>query len=191
MAFFEEKVDQVTAYLEQQSPRDRVLALVIGVVGLLLLLYIGDLVIGGSFKSREGNNQELVKQLAQIAQLQSRFEVAKRKVERLEQRIKQAGRLNLITFLDQLSQKHSINISSMNPVSDAISATPNPSRLRERSVRISITAADLGALARFLDGIENSGQIVKVRELRMSPNFSEPAKPDFNAKVSTYDLAQN
>ncbi|MCB9638037.1 MAG: hypothetical protein H6727_03920 [Myxococcales bacterium] len=191
MAFFEEKIDQVTAYLEQQSPRDRMLALVAGIGGLLLALYVGNMVVGGSFSRQEGNNRDLAKQLAQISQLQGRFEAARRKVERLERRIKQAGRLNLLTFLDKLSQKHNINISSMTPVSDALGSDNRKKRLRERSVRVSISAADLGSLARFLDAIENSGKIVKVRQLKMSPNFSDPAKPDFNATISTYDLMQN
>jgi hypothetical protein len=89
--------------------------------------------------------------------------------------------------LDQLSQKNGINISSMTPVTGD---TASDGRLRERSVRLSITAAELGALVRFLDGIENSGKVVKVRQLEMRPNFSNPATPDFTATISTYELVK-
>ena len=188
MALFEEKIDSATDYLERLSPRDRMLLLIIGVGVLIMVSFFFSIYVGSKERSMLSNNRDLELKLRKMLTIQGEFEYARRKVRELEQRLKTTGSVNLIPFLDQISRKFSINITSMNPVSNDMSPTRKNSRITASSVRIQIQAVELANLARFLDAVENSGKIVKVVEIQLRPNFSTPSKPDVKAVISTYIL---
>ena len=188
MALFESQVERMTDYLERLSSRDRVL-LVVVIVGVVLLVgFLFSVLVGGKRRSLEANNRDLAKKLGQIMQMQGQFEQARRKVRALERQIKRNGNVQLVPFLDRLSKKNNLNITSMNPAVIEEGAKKADSRIRERAVKIRIQAAPLHNLAKFLQDIERSGKVVKVRSLRLTPNFSERTKPDIQAVIATYSL---
>ncbi len=187
MALFEEKIDAATDYIERLSPRDRMLLLVVVGGVFLLFAFFFSLYVGGKERAMVSTNRDLELKLRKMLQIKGEFEDARRKVRALEQRLKTTGSVNLIPFLDRISRKFNINITSMNPVVDEIAPRKN-SRIKASSVRIQIQAVELANLARFLDAIENSGKVVKVVELQLRPNFSDPSKPDVKAVISTYIL---
>ena len=186
MALFEQQVDSLVDYLERISPRDRMMLGVIVAGVSVLVLFLGSMFINGRQRSMEDANDQVRKKLVQIKQMQGKFEQARRQVQDLKRKLNQ-NRVNLMPFLDKLSQKYSISISSMNPETVEV-VGKNTTGIKEEAVRIQLQAVPLASLAKFLDAIENSGKVVKVRKLKLKPNFSDSAKPDVDAVISTYVL---
>jgi type II secretory pathway component PulM len=188
MALFQDQIDRLTDQLERLSPRDRMLVFIMFVAGLLLITYLTSLLIGQSIETADANNRELEIRLEDINQIQGQFEQARQKVREIEQRIA-SNNVELVRFLGDLSSQHKIDIHSMSPAT-VESRTPQKqqSKVREESVQIEMRGATLATLARFLDAIENSGHIIKVRRLRLTPNFNKPENVDVTATISTYGL---
>lgn len=188
MALFEDKIEQATDYLERLPPRDRMLLTVI-VIGVSIFVgYIGYLVVGGRLYRAEGSNKQLTKNLKTILKLEGQFKSARRRVKALERQIKD-NPVNLLDFLDKLGQKVQIKIDSMTSVPTLAGVNRKRSKIKEKSVRIEMRAVALGTLAKFLDRVENTGfKLVKVRGIRLKPNFSTPSKPDIITRISAYEI---
>lgn len=190
MALFEQQMEQVTNQLESMSSRDRMLVLVILIAGLALVGFLFNFFVGQSVRARKDTNLDLKSKLEKIMALEGQFQQARRKVLLLENRLKRQS-IRLTTFLGKQSKKFGINIDSINPVLiEGVDKKKN-SRIVPEAVRISIQGADLASLARFLDAVENSGKTVKIRQLKLNPNFTTPSKPDVTAQVVTYKLKGN
>ena len=188
MALLQESIDKTVDQLEQLTSRERMLVLVGSVAGLLLIGYIFSLWFNSSLNEIESNNQALERKLEEISRNQTKFDRAKQKVQRIKRRIAN-NRVDLSTFVSQQSQKFAISIESMNFINPrSEGAEKRDKDVLEKSVRIEMKATPLANLAKFLDSLENSGKIVKVRQLRMNPNFSNPEKIDVTATISTYSL---
>lgn len=188
MALFSEPIERLTDALEQMAPRDRSLVLLLSAAVILFVSYFGSTYISRRVRQAEEENRDLIKKLEQIAQLEAQFNQARQKVLQLENQIEK-NPVSLVPFLDQLSQKHKVTIDSMTPIT--AEGDQKEARLRERAVRISMSAVPLASLAQFFDGIENSGKIVKVRQMTIKPNFTDPTKPDVDAVVASYEIARN
>jgi hypothetical protein len=190
MALFEQQMEQITNQLESMSNRDRMLVVIIAVAGLALVAFLFNFLVGQSVRSRMDTNLELKRKLDKIMALEGQFQQARRKVLLLENRLKRQS-IQLTTFLGQQSAKFGIRIDSINPVLIDGIDSKTKSRIKPQAVRISIQGADLASLARFLDALENSGKTVKIRQLKLNPNFTTPSKPDVTAQVVTYKLKGN
>ncbi len=186
MAFLQNQIDTAVDRLEQLTSRERMLVLVGSVAGILLLGYIVSLWVNSSLTGIEGSNQVMERRLETISQIQGQYEQAQNKVRQIKRKIAN-NRVDLVRFVSAQSQTFSLNIDSMNFINDQSSSKKNKD-VAERAVRIELKKAPLANLAKFLDALENSGKIVKVRKLRMRPNFAEPDKIDVSATVATYTL---
>lgn len=186
MAFLQNQIDTAIDRLEQLTARERMLVLVGSVAGILLMGYIISLWVNSNIESIEGTNQAMERKLETISRIQGQYEQAQNKVRQIKRKIAN-NRVDLVRFVSAQSQTFSLNIDSMNFISAQEGRNKNK-EVAERAVRVELKKAPLANLAKFLDAIENSGKIVKVRKLRMRPNFSEPDKLDVTATIATYSL---
>lgn len=187
MALFQEQTDKLMDQLEQLSGRERMLVGVGGFAAVVLFGFILSFFLNSSLRSQESNNRDLEIKLERILQKQSEYVAARKKVKELENRIQTRGVRSLIPYLDRASRAYQLRITSMNPIVLERAGKRN-SRVIEKSVRIELNKADLGAIARFFQKVERSGRVVKVRRLTMRPNFVDSKRVNVVAIVSSYIL---
>ena len=185
MALFEEQFEGVTEYLERLAPRERTVLLAGVGAGVALLGFLLYLWIGGSLDNRLADNTDRTRKLEKILQLEGEFDRARKKVAQIERRVA-SNRVNLISFLDQVSRSTGVSISQMDPAPEATSR--RGSRVKEETVRVNIAKVKVGPLARFMDRIENSGRLVKIRRLIVKPTFANRTVLEVSLHVSTYRL---
>ena len=130
-------------------------------------------------------DSRLQRELEKILQLEGEFDRARKKVAQIERRVA-SNRVNLISFLDQVSRSTGVSISQMDPAPEATSR--RGSRVKEETVRVNIAKVKVGPLARFMDRIENSGRLVKIRRLIVKPTFANRTVLEVSLHVSTYRL---
>lgn len=189
MAFIQEQIDALIDRLEQLTSRERTLVLIGSFAGLILFVYILSLWIGGNLDSMDARNISLEQRLEEINRIQGQYDQAQNRVRELKRRIANNS-VDLVRFVSTKGQEFSVTIDSMNFITPEESGSSKNKEVDEKSVRIEIKKVPLANLAKFLDALENSGSIVKVRRLRMAPNFSAPEQIDVSATISTYSLKQ-
>lgn len=185
MALFQNQIDKVVDQLETISARERMLLLVGGLAALLLGGFLVSLLISSSLQQQESTNREMELNLEKILRKQGEYFAARKKVKQMEARIRTKGVTRLIPYLDSASKRFQLRIESMRNVSLDV-REGKKKRVKELSVRVELLKADLGAVARFFESVERSGRVVKVRQLRMRPNFSDSKKVDVVAVVSSF-----
>ena len=185
MALFEERIDAATDYLERLSPRDRMLMMVIVVGVLVFVTFIGNFIVTSKLRSAIDERESLTNVLKGIQQNMRQFDYARQKNLRLEKQIRENGNVQLFSYLERKGKDYQIKIASMREVSPP-TRPKKKTKIKEKAVRIELQQVGLANLAKFLDSIENSGKIVKVRQLELKPNFKTPGTPDVVALISTY-----
>ncbi len=185
MEFIQNQIDRLVDQLERLSPRERLLIVSAAVAGIAMVFYLTSLFIGSALNSLREENRTLVAKLEEIYRLEPIYRQAKAKIEAVKSRLAN-NRVDLVRFLSDLSNRYNLLIQSMTPEREE--SKDLDQSVKEESVRIEMQAVPIGELAKFLDAIENSGKIVKVRRLKLRPNFTQPDKLDVMATISSFTL---
>ena len=185
MEFVQSQIDRLVDQLERLSPRERLLIVTTAVSVAAVIFYLLSLFIGSSLDSLRVENRSLASKLEEIYRLEPLYRQARAKIEEVKARLAN-NRVDLVRFLSDLSNRFNLLIQSMTPEKEE--SKDLDSSVREESVRIEMQAIPIGELAKFLDAIENSGKIVKVRRLKLRPNFTQPDKLDVIATISSFTL---
>jgi len=170
--------------LKNLTPRERKLIVGAGVVGILVLLYLGiDTIMSNyyAFDSKIDLNRE---ELKKIDLLRSQHLETKQKLDIVKAKLKKMPKdFSLISFVEKLADQENIreNIGSQKP-----KTLPLNEDYEESSVEIQMSNINLDRLVNFIHKIENSGHLLKVKQLRMKTKYNDRDLLSVTLQVTTY-----
>jgi type II secretory pathway component PulM len=174
---------RLTAAFGNLSPRERTLvssaAIIAGVALAYFALVVPVLAIGSRASDRldaaETEYQVMKRLRAEYADVQQRL-------SGVEGRITRGSRGSLRTTLESLAQKSFVIVESMEP-----QAAPSNDRYRETKVEVGLKGVTLPQTVSYLHEIENSGELLTVKSLRIRTRVDKPDLLDVVFTVSSFE----
>jgi general secretion pathway protein M len=167
------------------TPRDRRLASIVafGLAGLLLL----GLPIGLEFliSSRHGGVDELRQALSDVQDARGKLRDHQAKKDAIAARYAKKAPA-LAGFIEQAARKEKLEVTDSVDRPD----TPLGKHFIERGTVVHLKKAGMYSIAKFLEGIERSGDAVAVSRLSIRKRTGEPDSFDVEVGVSAYDRAE-
>jgi len=167
------------------TPRDRRLAsiLAFGLAGLIVL----GLPIGLEFliASRHTAVDELRQALSDVQDARGKLRDHQAKKDAIAARYAKKAPA-LAGFIEQAARKEKLEVTDSVDRPD----TPLGKHFVERSTVVHLKKAGMYSIAKFLEGIERSGDAVAVSRLSVRKRTGEPDSFDVEVGVSAYDRAE-
>ncbi len=174
----------LTDYLARLNPRERLILLVGGFVGAMLLIWA----LGISpLLSDVGNLERLAerkhKASAELAQVLADYQA---QAARVGSAVLAAPDKNfsLLSFLEGLSARARVkgNIKYMRPITTDLS-----DHIREHAVEIKVANIRLGAMVELLTQVERAPHGLRIKRLHVKRRFSDASLLDVTFVVSRYE----
>lgn len=173
------------ALLDRLNPRERRLLTVLG--GVLAVLVILGIPFGleALIFSYESGNEELRTALNDVQEGRSRVRDRQAKRDSIAQRYAKKAPL-LGGFIEQLAHAQKLEVT------DSVDRPeiPHGKRYVERGTQAHLKKAGMLPIARFLEGVEKSGDAVSVTRLNVRKRTGEPDSYDVELAVSAFDRSE-
>ena len=183
MASATQQLGDLRARLASTTERERLLLLGTGVAVLAFVTFL----IAYSFSSsadriRRGTQHKLT-MLSQVQEAAASYRDAKSAQEAVEARLA-GNNVRLISYLEEKAQHSGLEIPSINPKADV---PLEGDKIVESAAEFTLTDVALNRLTEFLQSVEASPGIIRVKYLRLEPR---PANDSVTAyvTVATYRL---
>lgn len=136
------------------------------------------------------NEQKLVsheRQFSEIQRLAIRYSELQAGLSATEKQLKRSGGSSILSHLEAQAQRLNVknHIVQMKPMQGQ--STRN---YKESVVEIKMEKVSLALLVRFLHQVENSTELLRIKELRIRPRFDNPNLLDVRIQVSSYALSE-
>jgi general secretion pathway protein M len=183
MATATQQLTELRARFATLTERERLLLLGAGVA---VLAFITFLIVfnfsSGADRIRRGTQHKL-QLLTQVQEAAATYRDAKSAQEAVEQRLA-GNNVRLISYLEEKAQKAGLDIPSINPKAEV---TLEGDKIVESAAEFTLTDVQLNRLTDFLQSVEASPGIIRVKYLRLEPR---PAQETVTAwvQVATYRL---
>ncbi|MBM64847.1 MAG: hypothetical protein CMH55_01275 [Myxococcales bacterium] len=169
------------------SPRDQ---RALGLLGLVLLLFLGFLTVRGVNQARSRSNVALTNRKAELKKviaLAARYQEAIGDKEAFKARIKRT-RISLASLLEDAGRQNQIEISDMKNQSPA---KTEGAKLAEERIRVTIKSITMDQFAHFIDTLmqRGRGDLIRVRELSLKTQFEDREMINAVFVVSTWKEA--
>ena len=183
MGKLQELFGQAADYVAAASPREkRMIALAAGAV-----LFATLLVLYGSFSSSiskgEATLEEKRKAFDTVQRLAQNFGEKEQERQLLEAKLRQSPPA-LMSFVEERAKTEGIEIGGMSDRGVTSAATPG--KPRESSVEANFGKVPLDKLGRFLQAVEQSPGVVRVRRLRVRKSTDNKEALDVTLTVSAW-----
>ena len=171
--------------MKKFTPREKRLITVAGGALMIFLLYQFVLVPMLDYSEQMHNSiPKLKMDLLAARRLKGRYQEIDGEIQNIQDRVdKRQKAFNPYDFLDKLSRREKIrsNLDKITSESEEIDEN-----YREDIVKIRLKNVSLEKLVRFLYNIENSGQLLTVKELTIEPDRRDSELLDVKFEVSTF-----
>jgi general secretion pathway protein M len=167
------------------NPRERRLVSVIGVVLGLVLLVLAPIGMELLTRSRRADNEELRTALAELQDARGKLRDRQAKKDAVLARYGKRAPA-LAGFLEQSARAQKLEVTDSVDRPDL----PLGKRYIERSTVVHLKKAGMLAIAKFLEGLEKSGNAVAVTRLNLRKRPGEPDAYDVEVGVSAYDRVE-
>lgn len=167
------------------NPRERRLVSVIGVVLGVVLLVLVPIGMELLARSRRADNEELRTALAELQEARGKLRDRQAHKDAVLARYGKRAPV-LAGFLEQSARTQKLEVV------DSVDRPEIPvgKRYIERSTVVHLKKAGMLAIAKFLEGIEKSGNAVAVTRLNLRKRPGEPDAYDVEVGVSAYDRVE-
>ncbi|MBI5135831.1 MAG: type II secretion system protein M [Nitrospirae bacterium] len=174
----------LTEYLARLAPRERLILVAGGFLGVILLVWALALVpLTDGVKELEALTERKRDAVGELAGLVEEYQ---RQAARIGGAVpKQADRnFSLLSFLEGLSARSNVkgNINYMRPTTTDVAEG-----IREHAVEIKVTNIPLGAMVELLTAVERSPHALRVKRLHVKRRFSDASLLDVTFVVSRYE----
>lgn len=183
MATATQQITELRARMQALTERERLLLMGAGTAVLAFVTFL----IAFSFSSsadriRRGTTHKL-QMLAQVQDAAATYRDAKSAQDAVEARLA-GNNVRLISYLEEKAQKAGLEIPSINPKADV---NLEGDKIIESAAEFTLTDVALNRLTEFLQSVEASPGIIRVKYLRLEPR---PANDTVTAyvTVATYKL---
>lgn len=126
-----------------------------------------------------------VGRLDEISQLSDSFKRLEGQITKTEQRLKRSKDFSILSHLEGEAKKGKVkrHIVQMKPQSGQ-----STKFYKESMVEIKMEKVPLDQLVRYLYKVENSPELLRIKQLRIKPRFDNKNLMDARFKVSAYEL---
>jgi len=176
-------LDRIREAVVRLSPRERLLLLLAGGLGALLLLWVGIVMPIGTAVDRADErvrNAEL--ELETALRLRREYDRLDASLRQVEQRIRGGPQGNIFTVLEELAQQSAVKVDSMEPQRGQAGE-----RYRETKVQLVLKGVTLAQMVNYLHRIEASPQLLSVKSLRIRTRSDKPELLDVTFTVSSFE----
>lgn len=171
-------------FLDQRTPRERqMLAIMAGAVAVWLIYWIINVFLMNPLVRSQNNVEARQRVLQKIMILQSDYRRIESEVNKLERMIRSGQRGNVLSNLETMANQANIKdkIASMDPKS-----SPPNDLYKENVIEVRLKSVNLKQLVDYLYRIESSGQLLKIKRLRIKTRSDDAKLLDVNFRVSSF-----
>ncbi len=175
--------DRIREAALRLSPRERLLLILAGGLGLLLVLLVGVVMPVRSAIDRADQrvrNAEL--EIEAAVRLRREYDRLSASLGQVEQRIRGGPQGNIFTVLEELAQQSAVKVDSMEPQRGQVGE-----RYRETKVQLVLKGVTLAQMVNYLHRIEASPQLLSVKSLRIRSRSDKPELLDVTFTVSSFE----
>lgn len=166
------------------SQREQRVVLGAGALFVLMLLYLGVDSVLDSYQKLEDKIVAKRGEVEKIARLRTQYIEAHRQLEEIKTKLDQMERgFSVLSFIEDLANKENIRekIGSVKPKKIPLNDTYD-----ENIVELNIDNVSLRELVDFIYQVENSGQLLKVKRLRIKTRYDNRDLLNVTLQVTTY-----
>ena len=171
-------------FLDQRTPRERqMLAIMAGAVAVWLIYWIINVFLMNPLVRAQNNVEARQRVLQKIMILQSDYRRIESEVSKVERMIRSGQRGNVLSNLETMANQANIKdkIASMDPKS-----SPPNDLYKENVIEVRLKSVNLKQLVDYLYRIESSGQLLKIKRLRIKTRSDDAKLLDVNFRVSSF-----
>ena len=123
-----------------------------------------------------------------IQKLAGRFEDLKTRITSTEARLKRSRDFSTLSHMENQAQRLNVkkHIVQMKPKSGQSTRF-----YKESVVEIKMEKIPLNLLVRYLYQVENSPELLRIKQLKLKPRFDNPDLMDATFQVSAYELSES
>jgi type II secretory pathway component PulM len=167
------------------APRERLLVSTVGGLVVFALVWLGVVQpLVGAAAGAEDRVAMAEQRLEVMKRLRREYDEVSGRLSSVEERIRQAGRGNLRTNLEQLARRANVKIESMEP-----QASPANDSFREAKVEVTLKQVGLNDSIRYLHEIEAAKQALSVKALRMRSRNDGKGEPGTSLLDVTFTVS--
>ncbi len=159
----------IEAWLATLSERERRL---VGIGGVALAGFVVFLLLFGFSSSADAiraRTQAKATKLSEVRELAAGYGAQKAAQDEIERQLA-ASNVRLTSFLEQLASDTGVALPSITPKPDQ---TLEGSKIVESAVEVTITDVKLSRLIEFMNRVESSPGMVKIKYLRLEPRVAQ------------------
>ncbi len=123
----------------------------------------------------------------QVKDLAARFARLRSRIERIESHLRRSRNFSILSYLENLAKRQGLqeHIVQMKPKGGGLTRY-----YRETAVEIKMEKVRLKDLVRYLFQVENSPELLRIKQLRIHPRFDDPNLLDVRFQVAAYELVE-
>jgi general secretion pathway protein M len=120
----------------------------------------------------------------EVQELGRRFETLRTRIEGIEAHLRRSRDFSILSYLEGLARRQQVQdrIVQMRPRPGEVSRY-----YRENSVEIRMERVRLPELVRYLYEVENSPELLRIKQIQVRPRFDDPDLLDVRFHVSSYE----
>ncbi len=183
MATATQQLTELRARLAATTERERLLLLGAGVAVLAFVTFLIAFNFSSSADRIRRGTQHKLTLLTQVQEAAASYRDAKSAQEAVEQRLA-GNNVRLISYLEEKASHAGLEIPSINPKADV---TLDGDKIIESAAEFTLTDVALNRLTDFLQSVEASPGIIRVKYLRLEPRPSNDTVTAW-VTVATYRL---
>lgn len=120
----------------------------------------------------------------EVQDLAARHESLRTRIEGIEAHLKRSRDFSILSYLESLARRQQLQ-------DRIVQMRPRPGETsryyRENSVEIRMEKVRLPELVRYLFEVENSPELLRVKQIQVKPRFDDPDLLDVRFQVSSYE----
>ena len=174
---------RIRAAFENLAPRERALVSAAGGMLALSLVYVAVVMPALAWGARADQRLGAAQQQPDAMQrLRSEYDDVNARLSAVEKRIPRGASGSLRTKLENLAQRSSVKVESMEPQS-----SPANDSYKETKVEVALKSVSLEQAVTYLTGIESAPQVLSVKSLRIRKRAEKNALLDVTFTVSSFE----
>lgn len=175
--------EKLRTSFERLSSREQGLILLLAVTLFLLIFGGTHLMSQSHFKKTTRRIAAKRNDLKEAMSLREDYQRRLRAQEKITDSVRGNAELRLLSYLDDVSKKASVELKDARPQSDEKTGSP---QVKEEAATVTVKKVSLDRLHSFLKRIEEGNQLVLVRRLNIRRSFEDPEMLDATITVGTF-----
>jgi general secretion pathway protein M len=167
------------------NDRERRLLGILSVVGVLVLVCAVPFGLELFLHSQHADNDDLRQALSDVQDARGRVRERQQRKETIASRYARKAP-PLAGFLEQMARAQKLEVTESTPLPDV----PHGKRYTEHGTNIHLKKAGMTPVAKFLEGLENSGYPLAITRLNVRKRSGEPDSYDVEVGVASYDRSE-